>query len=266
MRQALNLTAYDTLEERVRAVRDDGFAYFPGALSAEEVATLRETMDGLTAIPESFDRYHTAEEAGFLQAIVNNAFNRDPLFLGYLDRPDVIELAEAIHGDDCHVIGMTSWLTGPGRPDQSLHADWLPVPLPEDIASNPRVNVPVFITTTHYYLDDMTEELGPTTFIPGSHRSGRGPNGDMEWKGQEERSILCKAGDAVTFRSEVWHRGTTNVSDSVRHLLQVHYAHRMITQKYPPYLNRVQFDEAILSQASTRQLRLLGDHRPGAYD
>mgnify|MGYP003962478049 CR=1 FL=1 len=266
MRQPLPLVAYETLEERARAIQEDGFAYFPAALSAAEVATLRDTMDGLTAIPESFDRYHTAEDAGFLQAHVNNAFNRDPLFLQYLDRPDVIELAEAIHGADCHVIGMTSWLTGPGRPDQTLHTDWLPLPLPEDVASDPRVNVPVFITTTHYYLDDMTEELGPTAFVPGSHRSGRSPDGETEWKGEGERSILCKAGDAVSFRSEVWHRGTANVGDSVRHLLQVHYAHRMITQKYPPYLNRFQFDEAILAQASPRQRRLMGDHRSGAYD
>ncbi|MEO2003192.1 MAG: phytanoyl-CoA dioxygenase family protein, partial [Candidatus Poribacteria bacterium] len=203
MRQALALKAYDTLDERVRAIEDDGFAYFPAALKADAVATLREAMGRLTAIPESFDRYHTAEESGFLQAHVNNAFNRDPLFLNYLDRPGVIELAEAVHGDDCHVIGMTSWLTGPGRPDQTLHIDWLPVPLPQDVAEDPRVRVPAFITTTHFYLDDMTEELGPMTFVPGSHRSGRGPNGDTEWRGQSERSILCKAGDVVSFRSEV---------------------------------------------------------------
>lgn len=266
MRQPLALQAYDTLEEQVRAVEDDGFAYFPAALEGDEVAELRGTMDRLTANPESFDRRHTAEEAGFFQTHVNNAFNRDRLFLDYLDRPGIVELAEAVHGADCHVIGMTSWLTGPGRPDQTLHTDWLPVPLPEDVAGDPRVRKPAFITTTHYYLDDLTEELGPTTFVPGSHRSGRSPNGDTEWRGQSERSILCKAGDAVSFRSEVWHRGTANVSDRTRYLLQVHYAHRMITQKFPPYLNRFQFDEAILAEASPRQRRLLGEHRSGAYD
>jgi hypothetical protein len=28
----------------------------------------------------------------------------------------------------------------------------------------------------------------------------------------------------------------------------------------PPYLNRFEFDEALLAQATPRQLRLLGDH------
>ncbi|MDP7134685.1 MAG: phytanoyl-CoA dioxygenase family protein, partial [Planctomycetota bacterium] len=94
----------------------------------------------------------------------------------------------------------------------------------------------------------------------------RAPGDDTEWLGNEPESILCNAGDAVLFRSEVWHRGTANTSDQIRFLLQVHYAHRMITQKFPPYLNRFQFDGAILEKASERQLRLLGNHRSGIYD
>ena len=68
-----------------------------------------------------------------------------------------------------------------------------------------------------------------------------------------EESILCNAGDVVLFRSEVWHRGSANTSNQVRYLMQVHYAMRMITQKYPPYLNKFQFDESILAQATPRQ-------------
>jgi len=79
-------------------------------------------------------------------------------------------------------------------------------------------------------------------------------------------SILCSAGDVVVFRSEVWHRGTANTSDEVRYLLQVHYAQRMITQKFPPYLNRFQFDKSVLAQSTPRQRRLLGDHKGEAYD
>ena len=184
----------------------------------------------------------------------------------FLDYPGVIEVAEALHGANCHVIGMTSWQTGPGRPDQTLHADWQPLELPEDVMADPRVRIPVYISTAHFYLDDMTEELGPTRFVPGSHRAGRAPNGDTGWQGREEQSILCKAGDVVMFRSEVWHRGTANHSDRVRYLLQVHYAQRGIAQRFPPYLHRFTFDPDILAVASDRQRRLMGDHPPGSYD
>ena len=266
MTDALPLMAYTDLENRVKALEGDGYVYLPGVLNLEEITAVRESMERLEAIPENYDRSQTPEDHGFLNKCINNAFNRDNLYLQYLDRPDIIEIEEAVHGDDCHIIGMTAWLTGPGRPHQSLHTDWLPLPLPEDIMADPRVKTPVFITTAHYYLDDLYEELGPTQFIPGSHRSGRSPDGETGWHGTQPQSILCKAGDVVISRSEVWHRGTANTSHQVRYLLQVHYANRMITQKFPPYLNKFQFDPAILAQATPRQRRLLGDHRQSNYD
>ena len=184
----------------------------------------------------------------------------------FLDYPGVIEIAEAVLGADCHVIAMTSWLTGPGRPDQPLHADYQALTLPEDVMADPRVRIPVYIATAHFYLDDLDEEIGPTRFIPGSHRAGRRPGEDTTWQGREEQSILCNAGDVVIFRSEVWHRGSANRSDRVRHLLQVSYSQRGIAQRFPPYLNRFRFDPAILGMASDRQRRLLGDHERGSYD
>jgi ectoine hydroxylase-related dioxygenase (phytanoyl-CoA dioxygenase family) len=263
---ALPLVAYESTEEKIQALENDGYVYFPNAMNPQELEELHAAMDRQTVIPESFDRHDTPESRGFLNRHVNNAFNRDEIFLQYIDRSGIIDVVEGIHGEDCHVIGMTAWMTGPGRPQQGLHVDYLPFPMPADVVADPRVKVPVFITTLHFYLDTLTEELGPTQFVPGSHKSGRGPEGDSEWQGNEPQSILCNAGDAVLFRSEVWHRGTANTSDQVRFLLQVHYSHRMITQKFPPYLNRFQFDESILNKATERQLRLLGNHRSGSYD
>ena len=267
MTNALSLVAYQQLDEQVEALEKDGYVYFPNILDSQEIAILRDTMDRLEAIPESHDRDETLEKGdAFLHKLISNSFNRDPLYLQYLDRSPVIEVVEAVHGEDCHCIGMHSWLTGPGRPDQGLHTDWLPISLPAEVRNDPRVKIPIFITTAHYYLNDMYEELGPTKFVPGSHLSGCSPNGATEWNNRTEESILCNAGDVVLFRSEVWHRGTANKSDETRYLMQVHYAKRMITQKYPPYLNKFQFDENIIAQANPRQRRLLGDHRPSNYD
>ena len=263
---SLPLVAHDDPESRLKALEEDGFAYFPKAVSSAEASELREAMDRLAAIPESYDKHGTPDEGGFLNKSINNAFNRDSIFLPFLDRPEIIGLAEAAHGKDCHVIGMTAWMTGPGRPDHGLHIDYLATPLPEDILRDPRVSLPIFISTAHFYLNEMSMELGPTNFVPGSHRSGRSPDGDTSWQGAVEQSILCQSGDAVVFRSEVWHRGTANTSDQVRYLLQVHYARRMITQKFPPYLNKFRFDESILARATPRQLRLLGDHPASNYD
>ncbi|MDE0670447.1 MAG: phytanoyl-CoA dioxygenase family protein [Caldilineaceae bacterium] len=269
MTQAMELKSFDTLEERVASLERDGFAYFPGYLTDAEVQVLRQAMDDTAAMAEHFDRDTRAGENGavFREKVINNAFNRNALFFSYLDRPGIIELEEAVHGDDCHVIGMTGWVTGPGRPTQTLHVDWMPVEVPEYVLQDPNVRMPVFITTCHFYLNDIYPELGPTQFIPGSHRSGRRPaQGEITWNGRGMQDCIVKAGDAVVFRCEVWHRGTPNTSDETRYLLQVHYAQRMITQKFPPYLNRFQFDQELLDQASPRQRRLLGDHVKSNYD
>lgn len=267
MLEPLPLLAHSDLAGQVEAVTHDGYAYFPAKINAEQVAAMRRAMDELTALPESFDRDWRPPDHSYVNKSINNVFNRDPLFLPYLDFPGIIELAEALHGADCHVIGMTAWVTGPGRPDQTLHADWQPLVIPEALMEDPRVQIPVFITTAHFYLDDLDMALGPTVFVPGSHRAGRPPRaGETGWRGKSGQAILCNAGDVVIFRSEVWHRGTANRSDRTRYLLQVHYAKRMITQKFPPYLNRFQFDPEILARCTPRQLRLLGDHTQGSYD
>ena len=267
MAEAIQLVSQPDTVSHAQAIMEQGFTYFPNELSLEEISQLRSAMDRLTAKPESFDKIPDPAEHGFMEKSINNAFNRDPVFAEYLDRTGIIDVAEAVLGEDCHCIGMTAWVTGPGRPDQALHADFQPLTLPEDIMADERVQIPVFISTLHFYLDDIYPEIGPTNFVPGSHRAGRPPLPDeVNWQGKLEQSIFCNAGDAVLFRSEVWHRGTANSSNQTRYLLQVHYAKRIITQKFPPYLYQFSLDEDLIKNASPRQLRLLGDHRPSNYD
>ncbi|MEM7127611.1 MAG: phytanoyl-CoA dioxygenase family protein [Chloroflexota bacterium] len=243
----------------------DGYVYFPNFLDADEIAELRTIAHNLDPIAENFDIDMSVEANGHMQKCINAVFNRDPLFLKYLDKPGMIELAEAVHGSDGHIVSMHTWLVGAGRPDQDLHADWQPFTLPADVLANPRVRLPIFITTAHIYLDDMTEELGPTKLIPGSHRAGQKPNGAREWNGKNEQSFLGKAGDCIFFRSEIWHRGAANRSDQIRHTFMVHYAHRMITQKFPPYLD-FRYNPDVIAAATPRQRRLLGKHAQSNYD
>ena len=134
MAKVLSLVAHNDLESQVEALERDGYVYFPSVLDADEIAELRATMDRLPAIPASHDRDETLENGdAFLHKLISNSFNRDPLYLQFLDRSPVFEVAEAAHGEDFHCIGMHSWLTGPGRPDQGLHTDWLPISLPTDV-------------------------------------------------------------------------------------------------------------------------------------
>ena len=266
MTTAIPLVVQENLEQQIEAMERDGFVYLPNILNPDEVAELRQLSLQLEPSAEALDTDLTLERDGHFQRCINAAFNRDPLFLKYLDKPGLIELAEAVHGADCHIVSMHTWAVGPGRPDQHLHTDWLPASMPEELWADPRLQLPIYITTAHFYLDDMTEALGPTKIVPGSHRSGRA-NGkhETDWNGTKEQSFLGKAGDCIFFRSEIWHRGAANASDQIRHTFMVHYSHRMITQKFPPYLH-FQYNPDVLAAASPRQLRLLGGHKGGSYD
>ena len=270
MTQHILLKEHQNIKDQLHDLQESGYAYIPNALTDNEIKELREAIGRLEPIAEANDLLRDAgDEQGLGEDSIHvkNAFNRDRVFFDCLDRPRVIELAEAALGEDCHIIGMSAWRSGPGRPDQHLHVDWAPIPLPADVAIDPRVRLPIFVATAHYYLNDITEELGPTKMIPGSHRAGRTPEeNEIEWNGVKEQSVIVDAGDVVMFRSEIWHRGSANNSMESRYLVQVHYSSRWIAQRMPPYLNKFNFDETLLASANPRQLRLLGDHVvPGKY-
>ncbi len=256
------LIPYDNREDRAQAMERDGFVYFPVVLNEQEIQVLRACSDRIQTV--GVPGWDFIDPNGSGVKTIQNAFNRDPLYLDFLDKPGVIELVEDVLGDDCHIIQMTQWNTG-RREDQRMHTDWKPIFLPDDVAIDPRVKIPALIMTAHFYLDDMYEALGPTRIVPGSHRAGTKPERDQdEWNGVREQSILCKVGDVIVFRSDVWHQGGANRTDQVRYLLQVHYANRWIAQRFPPFLS-FQFDPEILSQATPRQRRLLGEHCPGPF-
>jgi hypothetical protein len=156
-------------------------------------------------------------------------FDRDAYWLPFLDLPGVIELAEAALGSDCHVIGQTARRSHPGHQDVGVHADYLALEVPEDLLADPRFTLPMFICTAHLDLSDITPELCPRYVIPGSHRSGRWPRPyDLTWPGRRPQPILCRAGDVLFFRSDLWHSGSNNnTPDQARYLLQIHYGRRM---------------------------------------
>jgi hypothetical protein len=252
--------ALDDIAGMHKALHEDGFALIPGVLSPEEISDLRDGIDRLQ--PFGFDQ-------GGAQAHYKCVFNRDRLFLNYIDRPGIVDLAESLMGDECHIIGQTAWRSEPGKQGWAPHVDRVFMPIPEDMASDPRLQLPVYVCTAHYYLNDITLDLAPTYVIPGSHKSGQnigwGQTENPEWQGRKLEPVLCKAGDVLFFRSEIWHSGSANISQEARYLLQVHYSHRWISQQFSPYL-KFQFNPEILAVANQRQRRLLGEHKRTAYD
>jgi len=250
----------DQVAEMTEAMHEDGFALVPGVLSPDECARLRGAVDRL----EPFGLDHKTP----LQEHYKCVFNRERVFLDQIDRPGIVDLAEAALGDQCHIIGETAWRSHPGYDGWQPHTDQIWITVPESNFDDPRFQLPLYLCTAHYYLSDIpTEAYCPTYVIPGSHKSGRGIGWGKEmnpiWHGRSLEPVLVKAGDMLFFRSEIWHAGSKNASDVTRYLLQVHYSHRFISQKFSPW--PWQFNPEILAVANERQLRLLGKHTESNY-
>jgi len=257
---------YET-DEALGALEQDGAVFLTAALAVEKCSEAREKIDALT--PQHWDETHDDRRGTAPGRFLDRylcVFNRDPYWLQFLDRPGVIDIAEAALGRDCHVVGETAWRSHPGFQGEPLHVDHLPFTWPEHAVTE-QFRVPPFIITVHFYLNDVTPALAPTRIVPGSHRAGRLPTGHEDtWQGHAAEAVLARAGDCLLFRSDVWHAGSDNrTPDDVRYLLQVHYGRREMAQHLSPFLEW-RFDPAVIAAASPRQRRLLGDHEPGAYD
>lgn len=242
----------------------DGFLVIPDALPSDEVARLRAGVE--RAFEEDSEEAALYGE-GMTRIWRPKMFERGPEFEAVIENPRVIDLVEAILGPDCHLIANSALRTGPGEGIAFWHADeTVRFPRPRDVPLDPRIPIPCFILNFNYYLCDVDEALGPTQFVPGSHRSGRMPDRDeLSYEGRGVESALGQAGTAVVWHDQVWHRGAPNqTTDRVRWVLQAPYARRFISQRFYPFVN-YRLPEEILERATPRRKRLLGVHGIGAY-
>lgn len=241
--------------EAAEAIFTDGCAICPGVLNAQEVAEYKAVIDSSGGPDEQYD--HTKTGWCFSK-LLTPELNREAHYLRYLDRPGVIETAQYVLGENCRVGTLATWVTGPGR-KMPIHCDGVPVPLPEEILADPRVRIPLNSLVVQVYLNDMTPEIGPTLVIPGSHRAGRGPDGEGEWNGIKPRAAMVKAGDALLFRFDCWHGALSNTSkDQRRYIMQLVYNRADREVSYPSMKYEYYWDPEVIRQATPRQKQLLG--------
>jgi hypothetical protein len=266
---ALEIAYHTDVEDSLQRMKQAGFVVFEGLLDTDEVKELLALMDASGDDDESYykDGNYLKKEGDPDNRRFDKHFGPpfclEDAYLKYVDREPAIDVVEGIHGYGTRLIGGSVWITGAGRYPMGLHVDYLPFALPEDVACDPRVEIPVMISTMHIYLNDMYMDLGPTLVVEGSHRSGRVPDTDTGWNGNERKALMCKAGDAILFRSDIWHGALPNVSDERRYMLQVHYGCAYVERPYiSPWKNRA-FPEEYVERCTDRQRRLLGEGQEG---
>ena len=246
----------------------DGFLVLPDVLSPDEVTTLRNSLERV------FNQHCPEADVFRMQDIWRpKLFEYGEEFEQLIDHPGIADFAEAVLGPDYHMIANTGLKTSPGKTITFWHLDdACRFPLPEGVKLDPRITMPTFVINMNYYLCDVDEELGPTQFIPGSHRAGRAPrpedndaNGNPVFEGNTMVSSAGKAGTLVLWNDQMWHRGGPNLSQGrIRWVIQTPFSKRWVATRYWPHVNYHMPDD-VIARANPRRKRLLGLHGIGAY-
>jgi ectoine hydroxylase-related dioxygenase (phytanoyl-CoA dioxygenase family) len=259
----------ENLEGLIEEFHREGFLVLPRAISRDEAECLRqgverafEAVDDVTAVYGNLGRIWRPL-----------MFEHGPEFEALVDNPRVLPLLDAILGPQCHLIANSALRTGPGDGISSWHADEeVRFPLPPGMKLDPAIQMPCYIINLNYYLCDVDEALGPTQWVPGSHRSGRAPqpedrdaNGDPWYEGRGPYSGVGEAGTAVLWHDQTWHRGAPNrTSDRTRWVQQAPFGRRWVSQRFYPFVN-YQLPQGVMDRANPVRRRVLGLHGPGAY-
>ncbi|MDI4648170.1 phytanoyl-CoA dioxygenase family protein [Cohnella hashimotonis] len=237
--------------KELEQLHKDGYVLFKGVLDRGQAAALKE------GIRQAFEG---KDDNVMMQGPM---FERGEIFEALVDHPVISTFIEKVLGPDCQLSSMNGMRTTRNNGVSKWHVDEaLFFPLPEGAEIDASIPMPVFLMNALYYLDDVTEDQGPTQVVPGSHRAGRAIRHAEEigeYKGQGAISILAEAGDCLVFNSQIWHRGARNQSDDPRYVQQVIYRKKFIVPHMTYDINGVyRVPEEIAQRSNPRRRRLMG--------
>lgn len=221
-----SIPATSSATDAAALVREHGYCVVRGALSPAELSVIRPRFHALIS------QAMAAAESGTRHVEVTRLLERDPCLADLMVQPVVFPIARQLIGRD---ITLATGGEGDCRPAHtgayiSWHNDFvwmpdLPYPLPNS-----------WIRCT-YLIDDVDEDTGPFTLLPGTHRSDHAcPSAEMtQANGQPlvmpgQVAITGRAGDCLINNTEIWHTSTPNRSDAPRMLAMLLYKHAWMRQ------------------------------------
>ncbi|MFC5702430.1 phytanoyl-CoA dioxygenase family protein [Cohnella faecalis] len=232
-------------------IHKDGYVLFRNVLNQDQISEVK------AGIQQAFDG------KGQEVMLQGPMFEKGGIFETLVDFPGVVDFIEEVIGPDVQLSSMNGMRTLKDTGVSKWHVDEaLFFPLPEGLEIDERIPMPVYLVNALYYLDDITEDLGPTQVVPGSHRAGKRLNFSEDidlYKGREPVSVLAKAGDCLVFNSQVWHRGAPNRSDSPRFVQQIIYRQKFIVPHMSHDNNAAyRAPMELIQRSDARRRRLLG--------
>jgi ectoine hydroxylase-related dioxygenase (phytanoyl-CoA dioxygenase family) len=221
-----------------------GFLLIPNLIAASEAAQARSLALELAASPGA----STLGNKRNGQQHVRGLLAHGEIFERMAQHPAIVEIAEAMLGDDMTLGAYSARILYPGATAMGVHVDY-----PYWAMRGPFALRPPLMMQVIWMLQDFNERNGATLVAPGSQIRCARPN--REQFACEAIKITGAAGDAIISHGLLWHDTSQNQTDEPRVALLINYGPKVIRPldseiaKVPP---------AVLERATPKLRQLLG--------
>ena len=216
----------DKLQAALIDIHDRGYVIIENVLSPDDCDDYRRILEHFMAVSPTGRNVFEGNSSHRLYALLA----KSERFADMVEHPLALAFAEHFLGETCLLSACLSINLHPGETVQPWHTDDSHISVPQPHG--------VFGVSVFWALDDTTDMNGATEVLPFSHRWG---NPDIAGRLQDEHfgqredlsetspgDIECvkasmKAGSLMIMRSDVWHRGGANYTDTDRLIVTPQY-------------------------------------------
>jgi len=229
-----------------------GYVVLPDLITRKEAAEGRELLLRNAAAPVVQGVPARIQTNG--QRTTRKLFHLSEVFERMVQHPAIIEVAEALLGDDMTLSSYAARILEPGAREMGAHIDY-----PYWAMRGPFTVRPPLMAQVIWMMQDFTSENGATLVVPGSQQRGTPP--DPERFAREAIKLTGTSGSAVMSHGLLWHNTSPNRTEEPRVSLLINYGLKVIRPMEPDI---AEVPPEVLERATPKLRQLLGFDFPAA--
>lgn len=221
-----------------------GYVLIPELLSATQT---QEARSLILKLAEEERQQGKLLIDGERERLFNLVFKGE-IFEFMVQHPRVIEIIEAILGEDMTLGGFSAHILNPGATNMGVHVDYpywtMKLPFPVS---------PVMEVQVIWMVEDFTEDNGAPMFAPGSQKFCSPP--DLEHFLKVAQKVTGKAGSVLISHGLCWHDTSVNSAEKPRVSILGNYAPKFVRPLEDPLR---ELRQEVIDRASPKLKQLLG--------